>query len=206
MAVVWPKNQSGSRKVYFDDDTTILQTQYQTRIDTFQINGVLSESKSFFRKSNSGVFNYVDIDTNGFNAIIPDSLQGAISFDEEYRLLYQPLELFQTWSVYKITVNYLSFQYDVFTIDAKVISKNTIDFAFNNSTVTKEVFTIRFTAKLTTDLNQPPLTFGATGEIAEGIGFISWEGDSEVINFLAGGNIYLPNTYVIEELYSYKLQ
>lgn len=198
--------QSGSRKVYFDDDTTILQTQYQTRIDTFQINGVLSESKSFFRKSNSGVFNYVDIDTNGFNAIIPDSLQGAISFDEEYRLLYQPLELFQTWSVYKITVNYLSFQYDVFTIDAKVISKNTIDFAFNNSTVTKEVFTIRFTAKLTTDLNQPPLTFGATGEIAEGIGFISWEGDSEVINFLAGGNIYLPNTYVIEELYSYKLQ
>jgi hypothetical protein len=198
--------QSGSRKVYFNGDTTILQTQYQTRVDTFQINGVLSVSKSFFRKSNSGVFNYVDIDTNGFTAIIPDSLQGAISIDEEYRLLFQPLELFQTWSVYKITVNYLSFQYDVFTIDAEVISKNTIDFACNNSTVTKEVFTIRYTAKLTTDLTRPPLIFNANGRIAEDIGFISWEGDSEIINFLAGRNIYLPSTYVIEELYSYKLQ
>jgi len=55
-------------------------------------------------------------------------------------------------------------------------------------------------------LNQPPLTFSATGEIAEGIGFISWEGDSEVINFLSGRNIYLPETYVVEELYSYKSQ
>ncbi len=198
--------QSGTRKNYYSGDTTLLQTQYQTRVDTFQINGVLSVSNSFFRKSNSGVFNYVDIDTNGFAVIIPDSLQGAISFDGEYRLLYQPLELFQTWSVYKITVNYLSFQYDVFTIDAQVISKNTIDFAFNNSTVTKEVFTIRYTAKLTTDLTQPPMIFSAIGRIAEDIGFISWEGDSEIINFLAGENIYLPNTYVIEELYSYKLQ
>ena len=198
--------QSGTRKNYYSGDSTLLQTPYQIKVDSFTINGVQSVSKSFFRKSDTGVFYYVDIDTNGFNAIIPDSLRGAISFDEEYRLLYQPLELNQIWSMYKITVNYLSFQFDVFTVDAKVISKNTIDFVFNNSAVTKEVFTIRYTAKLTTDLNQPPLTFGATGEIAEGVGFIRWEGDSEVINFLAGGNIYLPNTYVIEELYSYKLQ
>ena len=120
----------------------MLQTPYQIEVDSFTINGVQSVSKSFFRKSSTGVFFYVDIDTNGFNAIIPDSLLGAISFDQEYRLLYQPLELNQTWSVYKITVNYLSFQFDIFTIDAKVISKNTIDFTFNDSTVSKEVFTI----------------------------------------------------------------
>ena len=199
-------SQSGGKKTFYNGDTTLQQTPYQIEVDTFNINGIQSVIKSFFRKSETGVFYYVDIDTNGFNAIIPDSLQGAISFDQEYRLLYQPLELNQIWSVYKITVNYLSFQFDIFTLDAKVISKNTIDFVFNNSTVTKEVFTIRYTAKLTTDLNQPPLTFSATGEIAEGIGFISWEGDSEVINFLSGRNIYLPETYVVEELYSYKSQ
>ena len=198
--------QSGTRKNYYSGDTTLLQTPYQIKVDSFTINGAQSVSKSFFRKSDTGVFYYVDIDTNGFNAIIPDSLRGAISFDQEYRLLYQPLELNQIWSVYKIMVNYLSFQFDIFTVDAKVISKNTIDFIFNNSTVTKEVFTIRYTAKLTTDLNQPPLTFGANGEIAEGVGFISWEGDTEVINFLTGRNIYLPGTYVVEELYSYKSQ
>ena len=198
--------QSGTRKNYYSGDTTLLQTPYQIKVDSFTINGAQSVSKSFFRKSSTGVFYYVDIDTNGFNAIIPDSLRGAISFDLEYRLLYQPLELNQTWSVYKITVNYLSFQFDVFTIDAKVISKNTIAFAYRDSTITKEVFTLSYTAKLTTDLNQPPLTFGANGEIAEGIGFIKWEGDSEVINFLSGRNIYLTGIFVIEELYSYKSQ
>jgi hypothetical protein len=198
--------QSGTRKNYYYGDTTLLLTPYQIKVDSFTINGVQSVSNSFFRKSDTGVFYYVDIDTNGFNAIIPDSLRGAISFDQEYRLLYQPLELNQTWAVYKITVNYLSFQFDVFTIDAKVISKNTIDLVYRDSTVTKEVFTISYTAKLTTDLNQPALTFDANGEIAEEIGFIKWEGDSEVINFLSGRNIYLPGTYVFEELYAYKSQ
>lgn len=198
--------QSGTRKGYFSGDTTLLQTPYQIKVDTFQINGVQSVSNSFFRKSNNGVFYYVDIDTNGFNAIIPDSLRGAISFDQEYRMLYQPFELFQTWPVYKITGNYLSFQIDILTIDAKVLSKHTIDLTLNNTIMTKEVFIIRYTAKLTTDLNQPPITFSANGRIAEGIGFIIWEGDPEIINFFAGSNVYLPDTYVFEELYSYKSQ
>ena len=198
--------QSGTKKTFYNGDTILLQTPYQIKVDTFQINGVQSVNKSFFRKSNTGVFNYVDIDTNGFNAIIPDSLRGAISFDQEYRMLYQPFELFQTWPVYKVTVNYLSFQFDILTIDAKVISKNTIDLTLNNSLVTKEVFTIRYTAKFTNNLNQPPITFSANGRIAEGIGFIRWEGYSEIINFLSGRNVYSPGTYVIEELYSYKTQ
>ena len=64
----------------------------------------------------------------------------------------------------------------------------------------------RYTAKLTTSLTQPPSTFSAIAEIAEGIGFTRWEGDSEIINFFAGRNIYLENTHVVEELNSYKSQ
>ncbi len=196
--------QSGTKKTYYDGDTTLLETPYQIEVDSFNINGIQSVNKSFFRKSDTGVFNYVDIDSNAFNSIIPDSIRGAISFDQEYRLLYQPFELYQTWPVYKVSVNYLSFQFDILTIDAKVLSKSTIDLTINNSAITKEVFIIRFTTKLTTDINQPPTTYEANGWIAEGIGFIRWEGSSEIINFLSGRNVYLPGTYVIEELYSYK--
>jgi hypothetical protein len=196
-------SQSGEKRTYYNGDTTILQTQYQIELDTFNINGVQSVSESFFRKSNTGVFYYVDIDTGGITAIIPDSLRGAISFDNEYRLLYQPVELNQTWPVYRISINYLSIQFDILTIDAKVINKNTVDLNLNDSTITKEVFTIRYTAKLTTDLNQPPLTYGANGFIAEGIGFIMWDGYSEMINFFSGDNIYLPNSYVNEKLYKF---
>jgi hypothetical protein len=199
-------SQSGEKKTFYNGDTTLQQTPYQIKVDTFNINGIQSVIKSFFRKSETGVFYYVDIDTNGFNAIIPDSLQGDISFDQEYRLLYQPFELYQTWSVYKVSVNYLSISFDVLTINAKVINKNTIDLTLNDSTISKEVFTIRYTAYLTSDLNRPPVTYGANGYISEGIGFIRWEGHSEMINFLSGSNIYLVNSYVNEKLYSYKSQ
>lgn len=198
--------QSGIRKIYYSGDTTLLQTPYHIKVDTFTINGAQSVSKSFFRKSGTGVFYYMDVDTNAFNTIIPDSLRGAISFDKEYRMLYQPFELYQKWPVYKVSVNYLSIQFDVFTIDAKVIDKNTVDLILNDSIITKEVFTIRYTAYLTSDLNQPPVIYGANGFIAEGIGFIMWDGHSEMINFLSGRNIYLPNSYVNEKLLSYKTQ
>jgi len=194
--------QSGTRKSYYSGDTTLLLTPYQIKVDTFQINGVQSILNSYFRKSESGIF--YSLDTTGFSSFVPDSLLGSISFSLEYRILFQPLEIFQTWPVFKVQVNVI--QFDVFTIDAQVISKQKIDLTLNDSTVSKDVFTIRYTAKLTTDLNQPPSTFSANGEIAEGIGFIRWEGDSEIINFFAGRNIYLPGTYVIEELSSYKSQ
>jgi hypothetical protein len=199
-------SQSGEKKTFYNGDTTLQQTPYQIVVDTFNINGIQSVNKSFIRKSDSGVFYYMDIDTNAFNSIIPDSLRGAISFDQEYRLLYQPFELFQSWPVYKITVNYMSFQFDVLIIDAKVIGKDTVALNLNDSTLTKEVFVIRYTVNLTTDLNQPPVIYEVNGFIAEGIGFINWEGDSEVINFLSGSNIYLVNSYVNEKLYSYKSQ
>jgi len=199
-------SQSGTKTTYYYGDTTLQQTPYQIEVDTFNVHGTQSVSKSFFRKSITGVFYYVDIDTNAFNSIIPDSLRGAISFDQEYRLLYQPFELYQTWPVYNVSVNYLSVQFDVLKIDAKVINKNTVDLTLNDSTFTKEVFTIRYTAYLTSDLNQPPVIYGANGFIVEGIGFIMWDGHSEMINFLSGRNIYLPNSYVNEKLYSYKIQ
>ena len=194
--------QSGTRKIYFSGDTSLLQTPYQIRIDSLQLNGDQSNLNSYFRKSITGIF--YSLDTTGFTSMVPDSLLGSISFSLEYRILFQPLEIFQIWPVFKVQVNVI--QFDIFTIDAQVISKNMIDLTLNDSTLTKDVFTIRYTAKLTTSLTQPPSTFGAIAEIAEGIGFIRWEGDSEIINFFAGRNIYLENTQVVEELNSYKSQ
>lgn len=195
-------NHTGSRKIYYTGDTTLPQTPYQIRIDSLELNGDQSILNSYFRKSSTGVF-YL-IDTTGFSSVVPDSLLGSISFDLEYRILFQPLEIFQIWPVFKVQLNVI--QFDVFTIDAQVISKDKIDLTLNDSLVTKDVFTIRYSAILTTNLIQPPRTFTAIGEIAEGIGFIRWEGDSEIFNFFAGRNIYLENANVVEELISYKLQ
>ena len=88
--------QSGTRKSYFKGDTTLLLTPYQIKVDTFLLNSNQSIIGSYFRKSPTGILNYVEIDTTGFSGLVPDSLQGGISFDSEYRLIFQPLSLNQT--------------------------------------------------------------------------------------------------------------
>jgi hypothetical protein len=150
------------------------------------------------------VFNFVGIDTTGFSSLVPDSLRGAISFDSEYRLLYQPLIVNQSWPVYKVTADYMIYQFDFFTVDAKIISKDTLVLNFQITPETKSVYKIRYQAKLVTDITLPPTVYECFAWAAENIGFIRWEGDSELINFFAGTNIYPANRSVIEELYSYK--
>jgi hypothetical protein len=195
--------QSGTRKSYFKGDTSLLLTPYQIRVDTFLLNSNQTIISSYFRKSTKGIFNYVGIDTTGFSGLVPDSLQGRISFDSEYRLIYQPLSVNQTWPVYKVRADLIYTEFDLFTVNAVVISKDTLTFSYRNSTVVKEVYKTKYEAMLVTGLNSPPLKYQAYSWIADGIGIIKWEGDSELINFFAGANIYPPNQLVLEELSSF---
>ncbi|MEO8233322.1 MAG: hypothetical protein ABI638_13645 [Ignavibacteriota bacterium] len=197
--------QSGNRKSSFTGDTLLLATPYQIKVDTIQLDNIQSLTNTYFRKSSTGIFNYVGIDTTGFSGLVPDSLRGGYSFSSEYRLIYQPLSINQTWPVYKINVDLLYIEFELFGINASVISKDSITLTFRNLNVTKEVYKIRYTARLTTSLTEPPIIFEAYAWIADGIGFIKWEGDSELINFFAGKNVYPSNTTVLEELYSYKI-
>ena len=198
--------QSGLRKSYFVGDTILLNTTYQTKIDTFQLNSVETIVKSYLRKSSTGVFNYVNIDTAGFSGLIPDSLQGAISFDSEYRLLYQPLDINQNWPVFKVTASYSIFQFDLFSIDASVISKDSLTFAFRDTTFSQEVYKIKYSAQLFTNINQPPINYELYAWIGNKIGFVKWEGTAELINFFAGANIYPLESVVLENLNAYKIK
>ncbi len=197
--------QSGSRKIYYSGDTTLLLTPYQIRVDTFLLNSNQSIISSYFRKSTTGIFNYVGIDTIGFSGLVPDSLQGGISFDSEYRLIFQPLSVNHTWPVYKVRADLIYTEFDLFTINAVIISKDTVTFSYRNSNVAKEVYKTKYEAMLVTGLNSPPLKYEAFSWIAEGIGIIKWEGDSELINFFAGINIYPLNSIVIEELNTFNI-
>lgn len=198
-------SQSGTRKSYFNGDTTLLLTPYQIRVDTFLLNSNQTIISSYFRKSSTGIFNYVGIDTTGFSGLVPDSLQGGISFDSEYRLIYQPLSLNQTWPVYKVRADLIYTEFDLFTIDALVLSKELMTIAFGDTTYTREVYKIKYNANLITGLNQPPVTFEAYCLIADTIGLVKWEGNSELLNFFAGVNVYPLNSIVIEELDAFNI-
>ncbi|HSW53596.1 MAG TPA: hypothetical protein VLH59_00785 [Ignavibacteriaceae bacterium] len=197
--------QSGTRKSYYDVDTIIYSTPYQVRTDEFQLTSLQTVNNSYFKKNSTGVFVPVDFERNGFYYLMPDSLRGGYSFVVEYTMLYLPPEVNQNWSVFKVNVNLLYVEFEFFKVDAEVLSLDTLTISFQNITRTVEALKIKYNARLTTGLSQPPLLFEVHAWIAKGIGFIKWEGNSELINFFAGAEIYPINTIVLEELESFKV-
>lgn len=196
--------QSGTRKSYYLGDTIISSTIYQIKADTFQLNTGLSITKSYLRKTSTGVFGFID--TTGLVGAVPDSILNLLTFDLEYRLLYFPFSVGQTWPVYKVTARVLFTQIDVVSLNAEIISKETMDLSFRNTTLRKDVYKIKYNLNVITGLTEPSLNFQAFGWIASDIGFIKWEGNSEIINLFSYGNVYLPGTIVLEELTGFKIQ
>lgn len=196
--------QSGTRKSYLQGDTTLQQTPYQIRIDSLELNGNFSVSNSYLRKSANGVFAYFD--TTGLTAIVPDSLRSLINISTEYRLLYFPFTLAQTWPVYNVSIDLGISRIDIVRLSAEVIEKDSITIAFRNEMIKKEVFKVRYDLTLITGLDLTTESYLAFAWIAGDIGFYKWEGDTELLNFFAGNTSYPAGTVVVEELFGFNIQ
>lgn len=195
--------QTGTRKSIYNGDTLIYGTSFQVKSDVFELTSLQTENNSYFRKNTSGVNNGVTLDSIGSYYILPDSLRGNFSLALEYPILYDSLEVNQTWHVFEIWADIP--QFEIFNVDAEVVSLDTLTISFQNTTRTTEVFEIRYDARFTTSLSQSPKLFEVNTWIAKGIGFIKWDGDAKLINFFAGAEIYPINTIVLEELESFKV-
>lgn len=194
---------SGTRSSYFQGDTIIEQTPYQRKIDSLDLNGNLLMSNIYLRKSQNGVFAFFD--TTGFTSIVPDSLRNLLSVNTEYRLLYFPLSVAQTWPVYNVSINLGVSRIDIVNINAEVIENDSITISFRDTTITREVFKIKLKMEIITDIDLTTVTYNATAWIAEDTGFYKWEGDAELLNFISGTAAYLPGTIVLEELTAFSI-
>ncbi|MBS4034122.1 MAG: hypothetical protein KGZ85_06630 [Ignavibacterium sp.] len=190
--------QSGTRKSYLQGEANLQQTPYQVRIDSLELNGNLDVSNSYFRKSTNGVFAYFD--TTGVAAIVPDSLRSLLTISNEYRLLYFPFSINQTWPVYNVSIDLGVSRIDVVKISAVVIEKDSITITFRSTSITKEVFKIQYDMTIITGLDLTTETFKAFAWIAEDTGFYKWEGDAELLSFFWGNIAYPEGTVVVEQL------
>lgn len=190
--------QSGTRNSYLQGDTTLQQTPYQVRIDSLELNGDLSVSGSYLRKSANGVFGYFD--TTGVTAIVPDSLRNLLTISTEYRLLYFPISITQTWPVYNVSIDLGISRIDIVKLTAEVIEQDSLTIEFRNKMIIKEVFKIRYDLTLITGLDLTTETYHAFAWIAEDTGFYRWEGDSELLSFFTGNTAYPPGKVIVEEL------
>lgn len=195
--------QSGTRKTYYDGDTIIFSIPHQIKVDSFQLTSIQTITNDYFRKESQGIFHFVDVDTNGFYCLLPDSLRGNISFPIQYPVLINSLEVNKTWHLFDAWADIPQFL--VFNVEAEIVSLDTFLVPNQSTSRFTEAYKIKYKANLTTGLNQSQKLLEVHAWFAKGIGPVKWEGDSELINFFVGAEIYPINTIVLEELESFKV-
>lgn len=180
---------SGNRSTLYSGNITIAGTPYQIQIDTVNISGLISRGFSYFRKTESGVFFFLD--TAGLASSIPDTLIQYITIDSEIRLLYIPVSENSSWTAFRINLNYQGIiNFNPIEVSVAYDGKDNLSVGGSNV----EAIRLKFTLKYQTDPFTAPKNFFAYGWIAKGIGFVKWEGNSTIIGTFTGNGVDFADT------------
>jgi hypothetical protein len=198
----------GTRKSYFIDKSnnkTLSNASlsiYSPQVDSIIYSNNLLVDTTYFRKTSSGVFYYID--TTGFSLLIPDSLKPYLRVDTESRALFFPLSLNQSWPVYQIDIQIVGIPiFSPIKAFAKVTDSYKMDFVFRNSTISANVYKIDYTMEIQLSPEGQVEKQMASALFAVGIGFIKWDGQGSVINLVRGTTLNFPSENVLEEMTSY---
>lgn len=197
---------SGAKIISVTDINNISGTEYFAEIDSILFERTVTVDTTFFRKSKTGVFYFID--TTGVSEFIPDSIRNSLSIDIESRLLFFPLAVNQTWPVYQVDVTFHGIPvYSIIKISAKVVDSYLSTKTFRDSSITKLVNKIQYDMDVQLSPTSPKEKFTAFGYTMDGIGFIKWEGDTLVLDLIRGGILNFTGTIssstVVEELTDY---
>ena len=201
----------GTRSSEFSGNAVKNETTYQVQIDSLNISGVSGISLSFFRKTNDGVFYFLD--TTGLASFIPDSLRSYISVDNEMRELLFPLVANSSWPVFKLNLHYSIINLTLIEVSAAYDGMESVILHLSSGDVSKNAIKVKFTLSLNIpDPNNPLHTistsYSAFGWFADGIGAVKWQGSGAILNAFSGGGIDLTDTtsVITQSLISYNVK
>jgi hypothetical protein len=178
---------TGTRSVNYNG--TKPGTAYQRQIDSSTFGAVTVVSESYFRKTNAGVYYFLD--TTGLASNIPPQYQQYISslqIDTDLILIVSPLQ--PDWPVFKIILTLTNAS----IIDVKATNEGTE--AFNNGAVSGEAVKIKYDVVIALPLT-PAQTLTAFCWFFPDVGIVRWEGNATVINALSGGGIDFGDSTVV---------
>lgn len=197
---------NGNRYISFTNDTIISGTTYKIQRDSFEtfipFDTLTATSFSFIRETNGGVYTFAD--TTGFTGFLPDSLRQYLSLDRESRLLFYPLTVNQAYPVYTLTLSVLIIGINVIDVDAKVEAEETINLFIDGNIFEFKSYKIKYDFVIRTS-SSSEIKYSAYAWAVKDFGFIKWDGDSEVINFLFNKPIFPPSTTVKMQLKSFHI-
>jgi hypothetical protein len=185
---------SGERTTHYEGTQLIGNTTYQAQIDSINISGITSVSLSYFRKSETGVFFFLD--TTGLAASTPELIPYLqyLTIDSEMRLLLFPIEDNSNWSVFKMTINATGFSFSPVEVTAAYDGKETLTLNLNSGNVDVETIRLKCTLKVQTDPLSPPQSFSAYCWLAKDIGLVKWDGNGTIVGAFTGNGIDFADT------------
>jgi hypothetical protein len=184
---------SRSRSTLFSGNATIAGVPYQVQINTVEIAGQTSVSSFYFRKTDSGVFFFLD-STKLFPSI-PDTLIQYLTIDSEVRLLYLPVSDNSIWTAFKINLNYMGLiNFNPVEVTTTYDGQETLTLNLNSGNTDIETIRLKFGLKYQPDPSKPPQSFTAFGWLAKNIGFVKWGGNAAIIGAFTGDGVDFADT------------
>lgn len=198
---------TGLRFVLYNGDVLINNILYKNQIDSISIDTINSSGVSNFRKTNNGVFYYVD--TSEVASVIPDSLRNQVTLQQEMRLLLYPLEAGSFWPVYRVTVQLQSgITFTPLRIDGSFSSQDSLILNLNSGDVSVNAAKVKFDMDVIQDVNQPPQRYTSYAWFVKDIGMVKMEGNSVVLNVLITGEFNFEDSTgtISQDLIDYEIR
>jgi hypothetical protein len=186
----------GQRSTTYGAMVNLNNTSYMTQTDTLFIQGIATPSETYFRKTDTGVFYFVD--TTGLAGIF-DTLLQYVSFDKEIRAFEFPLPDAGDWPVFKLNLTISILVLNIINVQAFIDSKENITINLTSGDITREAVKVRYVLTLDirdlgNPLQQNLRTYNAYCWVVKDIGVARWEGNAAILGVFTGTGIDLGDS------------
>lgn len=181
---------SGERTTLYSGTAVKDNRTYIVQIDNINLTGqdIITDS-SFFRKTDGGVYYFLD--TTGFSETIDQNELQNLIFDLEMRLLSFPIYETGGWDVFIISYQNIFVPIRV-RADFAGIEPLTVN--LNSGSRNVNAVKIIFTLSISFTPGSQGIIYSAEGWIAQGIGFVKWEGNATIVGAFTGSGIDFADT------------
>lgn len=204
----------GTRTSRINETRVIQNTSYYAQANIIRAAGDSVSSTSFFRRTDKGVYFYVD--TTGLYSLIPPDIRPFIKLDtdREINIFSSTLEKDKPRSAFELNVQLnVLLSLNIVSITAYYEGSESLNLNISGSVVQKESERIRYVVKITIPNPQDPRqrteqSYTAYIWFAKGTGVVKLKGSASVLGLLTGGNILLPDnsTELVMQLTDYQLK
>jgi hypothetical protein len=198
--------QSGTRNILFSGRYNLNGINYTTQDDSLDFGSQSSVATYLFRKTETAVFYAVD--TSQIAQLIPDTLKQFVSLRDEMQLLFYPLTIGSSWSLYRVTAEVQpGIEVKILDIIASFENSETINLNLTTGTITVTSQKVKYTIELYSEISAEPERYTAYMWYVANIGLVKFEGNQFVVSIGGGGIIFEPTSNILQqELIEYVIE